>query len=114
MNDAWKEFERQVAYKFDAITARLHTMGTGNRQLSGDVKMPPEWDWLHVECKRHKTLAVPAWVRQVETDLAESGRPDGDWLLVAKRWGLGDVDRSYAVTELGMAKRWLDAYRAAL
>ena len=108
---SWKQHELDIAHSFGAITARQHTNGTGNRQLAGDIHLPPDWSWLHIEAKRHKRLAIPAWVEQVETDLAECGEPDKDWLLVVKRWGKGDVSKAYAVTEFGQARRWLDAYR---
>lgn len=111
MSEGWKKHELDIAHAFDCITARQHTNGTGNRQLAGDICLPPEWSWLHIEAKRVQRLAIPAWVEQVETDLAESGEPDKDWLLVVKRFGKGSVERSFAVTEFGMAKRWLDAYQ---
>lgn len=101
---SWKAFERDVAKLFGVPTTREVLQTSGLPQPDGDIATweSEEWDWLHIECKRRKTLAVPQWVRECEE--ATDGAP---FLLVAKRWGKGDPLDSYAITTLRHAANHL-------
>lgn len=95
MGDQWKAFEREVRDFLDLdMTTRQWASTNGIPQPDGDLLTAGTWlDGWHLEAKRHKRLLVPAWVEETE---------DNDpYLIIAKRWGVGDIAKSYVITDLG-------------
>lgn len=105
MSKGWKKYELDVRNVLGLdMTTREWAATSGVPQPDGDLLTAGTWlDGLHVECKRQKTLRIPEWVRRTEQDA------DGEYLLVVKRWGQGDVGKSYVVTDLATVTRWLRA-----
>lgn len=100
---SWKQFERDVR---DFLGLNETTRGamqtSGLPQPDGDLVTAGTWlDGVYVECKRHKRLTVPAWVRETEETTADP------YMLVVKRWGIGDVAHSYVITDLRTQRDWL-------
>lgn len=57
-------------------------------QVIGDLVTPIWWPWA-VECKDHKTWAIPAWIKQMEGAIKES-RSIKDWILVVHKYRSSD------------------------
>lgn len=104
---SWKQFERDVRDYLDLDETTRGAMQTsGLPQPDGDLITADTWlDGVHIECKRHRRLAVPAWVREIEETTTDP------YMLIVKRWGLGDVAHSYVITDLATARRWLQQAR---
>lgn len=64
----------------------------------GDVHLDPPSGGVVVQCKNHARLDLPGWLAQLAEQTEAAGADHG--VLVAKRRGLGDVGKSYAVLEL--------------
>lgn len=99
----WKAFERAVR---DFLGLEETTRGamqtSGLPQPDGDIVTTGTWlDGVHIECKRHKRLTVPTWIREVEQATTDP------YMLVVKRWGIGDVAHSYVITDLATIRDWL-------
>lgn len=70
-----------------------------------------DWGDLHLvptraviaQVKNHQRLALAEWVDELAHQVTEAGAAHG--FLVVKRRGVGDVGRSYAVTELAAQAR---------
>ena len=99
------QFERDVA-KFLAENGFPYAerrYGAGNTQDKGDINGLPG---LVIECKNHKSLNLPQWLREAET---ERGHAKADYgIVVAKRRGKGASD-AYVVMDLAsFARLWLE------
>jgi hypothetical protein len=70
-----------------------------------------DWGDLHLvptraviaQAKNHQRIDLPGWLDELAHQVTEAGAAHG--FLVVKRRGVGDVGRSYAVTELAAQAR---------
>lgn len=105
-------FEREVAREFGVRTTRDEMATSGIRQPFGDLAVAgTPYEGVHIECKNSQTLSIPRWWREVESEVKETGALP---ILVAKRNGVGAVERSYFITDLEHGLPMLDAYLESL
>lgn len=87
-------------YERKAITwLRDHGHPDARRYLAGDGKQPGDLDAIAgvtIDVKARRELAIPAWLRQVETEAGPNRLP----LLWVWRPGLADVGDWWAITRV--------------
>lgn len=106
---AWeREIAAQIAEAISLPIEDVYNARSGKKEC--DIQLSTEARNRfphHVECKNHKTLAIPQWIRQMENDikvLQKAGTPHGVGIVVFKQHG----DRTpYAVVRFDHLLRLL-------
>jgi len=92
-----KSWEREIAELLTSITGakwrRTPCSGAIRHYFDGDImktdKKPTIIDDCLIECKNHKTLKIPDWIKRTEEEAKDANT--NKWLLFFKHKGKGFV-----------------------
>src|SRR3990167_6356278 len=84
------QFEREISDWISNLTGvryrRTPNSGAMRMDFPFDLQKveqkPSPLDGVGIECKDQKTLAIPAWIKQIEGECIDAGKNPNKWFLI--------------------------------